>query len=467
MWKSIKEFFASVFRSLANSASQPEVDKKSEPKVISRPVVRKGSKLSDLVKIIQKAVGAKIDGKFGSQTESLVVDYQIKHGLVGDGVVGRMTWAKIDGNVEVAPPQSATPWMDIIDADIAAKVGEIPGPENHPVIVAAHKAAGIAKSMWHDLTAWCASYAKLVWIRAGVKPERIKDFKAWARDYLKFGVKLTEFRYGCGVVLERNGAGGDSHVTFGVKIEGDRIYCKGGNQSNKVCGQWYPLKDVLGYYWPSVEMLEDMGLVQKDPVIPAPKPPPTTSKGLKAKIGWEKKPEAVAWSEYAFDLLRGQYFETFCKASDITRFRSNFHSLTDDQKATILVEMISAIALPESGWKPTTRMVETTMGIDPITGKQVVSEGLLQLSYQDKQWAKPCRFNWEADKNLSATDPRKTILDPYVNLECGIGILARQITRTGKIILSSGVYWAVLKEGGKYQKIQQITASTQNLKLMA
>lgn len=162
-----------------------------------------------------------------------------------------------------APVNENTPWMDIINKDIADKVGEIPGPENHPVIVAAHQAAGLARSMWNDLTAWCASYGKYTFIRAGVKPERLKNFKAWARDYLRFGVKLTAFRYGCLMVFERNGPGGDSHVTFGVRVEyrnGKKGYlCKGGNQSNKVCEAWYPESDLLGMRWPSDDMLRDMG----------------------------------------------------------------------------------------------------------------------------------------------------------------------------------------------------------------
>lgn len=158
--------------------------------------------------------------------------------------------------------KSKTPWMDIIYQHIKQKVAEIHGPENHPVIVAAHKAAGLKASMQHDLTAWCASYGKYVFLLAGVNPERLASFKAWARDGLKFGVKLDKFRYGCVVILERNGPGGDSHWTFGVKLNqsGDMILCAGGNQGNSVKEAWYPVKAVLGYRWPSDEMLKDMGL---------------------------------------------------------------------------------------------------------------------------------------------------------------------------------------------------------------
>ena len=116
----------------------------------------------------------------------------------------------------------------------------------------------------------------------------------------------------------------------------------------------------------------------------------------------------------------------------------------------------------ESGWKPTSRMTETTMGIDPVTGKQVESEGLLQLSYQDVPnygsvlKFPACKIDWQKDKSLSAIDPKKTILDLYINLECGLRILGSQIKKKGSAILSSGVYWSVLKEGGKYSKVESI-----------
>jgi hypothetical protein len=55
-------------------------------------------------------------------------------------------------------------------------------------------------------------------------------------------------------------------------------------------------------------------------------------------------------------------------------------------------------------------------------------------------------------------------MNPKINLEFGINILAKQIRRTGKVILINGVYWAVIKENGKYQKIDQITLMVRNLK---
>ena len=48
-----------------------------------------------LVEKLQKALGIKVDGKFGEGTELAVKKYQKKNGLTPDGVVGPETWKKL------------------------------------------------------------------------------------------------------------------------------------------------------------------------------------------------------------------------------------------------------------------------------------------------------------------------------------------------------------------------------------
>ena len=48
-----------------------------------------------LTKIVQKAVGVTVDGKFGNDTKKAVMEFQRKHKLAIDGCVGLETWKKI------------------------------------------------------------------------------------------------------------------------------------------------------------------------------------------------------------------------------------------------------------------------------------------------------------------------------------------------------------------------------------
>jgi peptidoglycan hydrolase-like protein with peptidoglycan-binding domain len=58
------------------------------------PVCKKGSK-GLAVEWIQAAVGATVDGDYGSKTEAAVKSYQTKKKLTSDGWVGAKTWAAI------------------------------------------------------------------------------------------------------------------------------------------------------------------------------------------------------------------------------------------------------------------------------------------------------------------------------------------------------------------------------------
>lgn len=189
--------------------------------------------------------------------------------------------------------------------------------------------------------------------------------------------------------------------------------------------------------------------------------PPTT---CTVALDWDvNHPERKAWSDFVYNLIQGQLFDTFDRALDATRLRPDYASLSKSQRSAVWAEMIVGLAKFESDYSPVARYTETTMGIDPITNNQVVSEGLLSLSYQDKQGYPFCQFDWSKDKDLSPTDPTKTILQPLINLDAGVRIMARQIEHTGKVILSSDVYWSTLRDGGKYSKVTEIIAMVKAL----
>lgn len=186
----------------------------------------------------------------------------------------------------------------------------------------------------------------------------------------------------------------------------------------------------------------------------SPSPTPTPSVEVKPspitavapKLSWDNDVRK-AWSEYLYNEMLG-LLPTYDKAKDATKFCTNYNKLSDSQKAHMWSEMWVWVAYYESGWNPKTKYFEKTMGY--------YSEGLLQLSYVDKKWATYCKFPVKQDE-------KESILDPYINLHCGINIMAKQIERKGAVLLESGVYWAVLKINGKYTKIDKITSKTQSL----
>lgn len=196
---------------------------------------------------------------------------------------------------------------------------------------------------------------------------------------------------------------------------------------------------------------------------PTVTPSPTPEMGS-LSLSWDTKEERKAWTKHIEKMFSEEaLFNSFDSAQDASRLCPNYLNLSRSEKVKVFSEFIVWVAYYESGWNPVSRMTETTMGTDPITKKQVASEGLLQLSYQDIQWAKFCKFDWSKDKTLADKDPSKTIMDPISNLDCGIRIMARQVDRKGKLILETGVYWAVIRDGGKYSKVDKIVAKTMEL----
>ena len=143
------------------------------------------------------------------------------------------------------------------------------------------------------------------------------------------------------------------------------------------------------------------------------------------------------------------------KASDMDYFCPNYDSLEKYQKINVWAQLFAAMSYYESAFQPTARFVEPTRDIDPVTNGPIISEGLLQLGYSDKLYH-GCNFNWVADQRYSETDSRRTILDPYNNLSCGVIIMTHQIQKYGSIVISHGAYWAVLKIGHRNIKLEEI-----------
>ncbi|MBC7457794.1 MAG: hypothetical protein H7235_05915 [Bdellovibrionaceae bacterium] len=185
---------------------------------------------------------------------------------------------------------------------------------------------------------------------------------------------------------------------------------------------------------------------------------------------WEKTVIAAkGWTQIIYSVIKKEesYLLGQNVADDVEIFCPTYRKLNEEQRLNFWGQFFAALAYHESGWSPVSRMVEANFkSMDSVTKQPVVSEGLLQLSYQDEpSYHLECDFDWNKDKNLTAKDPKKTILNPYNNLRCGIKIMSVQLKKYRSITMSSNVYWAVLKTNGLYSKISQISRLSRSLKI--
>jgi len=180
---------------------------------------------------------------------------------------------------------------------------------------------------------------------------------------------------------------------------------------------------------------------------PAMKPAPETPIDTKrAEIGgaiWDPAWDKIVEEALPPEMLSAQV------GRDVRPFCPQFNTIGEADKRAFWAYFFQALAGAEAGLKPTTRVrhSEPAMEVkDQVTGVQVRSEGLLQLSYWDaKRYG--CDFDWETDRTLKADDQAKTILQPKNNLECGVKILDRQIIEQHEPLLSRTGYWSTLRPG--------------------
>jgi len=93
-WADDADAYKQVFASLIDD---PEVEVPAKMTIIPYrgKVIKRGEKDAQLVRKIQKLVGATVDGQFGRKTEAAVMKWQGKNGLLPDGLIGVKTWAKM------------------------------------------------------------------------------------------------------------------------------------------------------------------------------------------------------------------------------------------------------------------------------------------------------------------------------------------------------------------------------------
>ncbi len=183
--------------------------------------------------------------------------------------------------------------------------------------------------------------------------------------------------------------------------------------------------------------------------------------------------QAKQWTQFLYSTISRETTLADKRASEVTDvdfYCPNFDNMSRKQKIVFWGQFMAAVSLKESSWNPTTSTAEPLKDFpkpDPVTGRRVYSEGLLQLSYQDARNYKEhfdCDFDWSKDKKLGQKSSQKTILSPTKNLKCGLLILNHKVNANEKIS-SRGAYWSVIRPRAQNKYSQTLWISKQTKKL--
>ena len=158
---------------------------------------------------------------------------------------------------------------------------------------------------------------------------------------------------------------------------------------------------------------------------------------------WSKKNLDGSWTAITEGAVRASAL-TKSVPTDVANFCPGYASQTDDARLQFWVGLLSAVARPESNFKPETKFQEV---FKDSKGEFVVSRGLLQLSIESANQKKySCGIKKAEDLH-----------DPTTNLRCGVRILDAWV-KTDNVIATygsgplrgGGRYWSTLREKSKH-----------------
>lgn len=186
-----------------------------------------------------KAIGfnpGPLDGDMGPQTSAAIKRFETTAKLKADGLIDPVFTAALFSGIQAKEP----PWLH--EARAMLGIREAPGTADSPDVIKMFADAGHPE-VKHDATPWCAAFVGAALRRSGFD----STGSLWALDYLHWGVGIPDPELGCVAVKTRQGGG---HVTFVVGMDGSRLFCLGGNQSDMVSIASYP-KEVFTFRVPA------------------------------------------------------------------------------------------------------------------------------------------------------------------------------------------------------------------------
>jgi len=137
-------------------------------------------------------------------------------------------------------------------------IAEVPGTPSNSVIIRWAKALGgfVASFYTNDGIPWCGLF--VAHCISSTISEEIPKNPLGAREWAKFGRKISKPRVGAILVFSRTGGG---HVGFYAGESADAFLVLGGNQSDKVCYSWVAKNRLLSMQWPNTQPIIESGRV--------------------------------------------------------------------------------------------------------------------------------------------------------------------------------------------------------------
>jgi uncharacterized protein (TIGR02594 family) len=120
---------------------------------------------------------------------------------------------------------------------------EIPGKRSNPKVVQYYLDV-VGKSM-ADSVPWCAAFVGAMLVRADKK----STGSLMARSYVKYGDRCPA-QPGAIAVWPRGRSPIYGHVNFVESVDGNKVICIGGNQSDAVTRATYDKRKAVAFRWP-------------------------------------------------------------------------------------------------------------------------------------------------------------------------------------------------------------------------
>ena len=249
----------------------------------------------------------------------------------------------------------------------------------------------------------------------------------------------------------------EGNTDSGGSSEGDGVYIKSRLRAGTAS------KFVRGYI-DVVTMLFDSTRMDEKPVD-KPVEKPGTSPALNVKGDWNANLDSVIMDMVTPELINLPY-------ARMKKFMPAWDVMNTAQRKRFFADLLFAMCRYESNYDRMAMYHEDTLGVDAMTGLPVISEGLLQLSYQDAKWYNITTFDYIKDAKLLKADwlnrggkkswraqTDRTILGAENNVKAAMVIMIKLLTnpklKNEEFADTIGRYWACMKryKNGKYREM--------------